>query len=299
MTTLSSSTTYSVAATANLRTTGAELNGWLSTVGLVQTSDTGQVNWATVNLPAANTLIGYEIWRFADSSIYFKLEWTTGGTAGGLIFHLTVGTGSDGAGTITGAATFPRTAVFNVTNSAASTGTPWPTYICRTADFFGIVYKKGGPTANAQTAPAQLAFAIEKMVDASGTPTGDGFVVSHGTAGSSGAALTAIQTKRAIRTASTAAAYASNQSFCAVPANVTTTVVGSDRQVFLHAQPSPRAIFSNFLCTIIDSELPIATTFTATLLGTTSHTYISLGNGLNTGNSSSAATTWSTAMLWE
>jgi hypothetical protein len=39
----------------------------IAAMGLVQTSDTGQINWVTVARPALNTIAGYEIWRFNDA----------------------------------------------------------------------------------------------------------------------------------------------------------------------------------------------------------------------------------------
>jgi hypothetical protein len=276
--------------TAELRVVGTEMNGWLTTVGLVQTADTGQTNWTTVTLPAVNVLVGYEVWRFADSSIYFKLEWYNGNIIGRHpSFWLTVGTGSDGAGTITGTL-YPRTNI-SFPNNAPGGGS-YPTYISRTADFFGMVWKYG---ATGGVNPAALSFAIEKMVDSTGAAAGIGYVVSI-----QGTTPSAVMIKRAIRTASTATVFAASTSFCAVPGNVTASDSGpTERQVYLHAHPSPRAIYSNFLCTVILAELPINTTFSATLVGSTAHTYLSLGNGLSNGNSASGATTWACAMIWE
>lgn len=79
----------------------------LATAGFVQTADTGQINLTTVTHPTvANTVGGYQIWRFADSvqssaPIYFKLEYGVGSSASLAQMWITVGTGSNGSGTLT------------------------------------------------------------------------------------------------------------------------------------------------------------------------------------------------------
>lgn len=75
--------------------------------GLIRTADTGQIDPSTVVRAAINTAAGYEIWRFNDalqatSSIFIKVEYGTGPSASMPGMWITVGTGSDGAGNITG-----------------------------------------------------------------------------------------------------------------------------------------------------------------------------------------------------
>jgi hypothetical protein len=92
---------------ANFRIWGKFFSDSLTSAGIVQTSDTGQINWATVTAPAAiNTKQGYEIRRFADTlqatkPVYIKFSFGSGGAAGRPSVWVTIGTGSDGAGNIT------------------------------------------------------------------------------------------------------------------------------------------------------------------------------------------------------
>lgn len=73
----------------------------------VQTADTGQIDLGVVTLPGTTyTSIGYQIWRMNDSlqatmPCYLRVDYSTGeySTYAHIIF--TVGTGTDGAGTIT------------------------------------------------------------------------------------------------------------------------------------------------------------------------------------------------------
>ena len=94
---------------ANFRTWGSYIAARLGAVGLVQTGDTGQINWTTVLAPTlASTFQGYEIWRFADTlqataPVYIKIEYgssTTSANNPGV--RISFGSGSNGSGTLTG-----------------------------------------------------------------------------------------------------------------------------------------------------------------------------------------------------
>jgi len=97
------------------QTTDAEFRTWvaaiiaqLAAIGLTQTADTGQINTGTVTAPvAANTAQGYTVWRFNDSlqsttPIYFKLEFGSAAATTTPSMWITIGSGSNGSGTITG-----------------------------------------------------------------------------------------------------------------------------------------------------------------------------------------------------
>ena len=92
---------------AEFRALGKMMSDGFAAVGLVKTADTGQINWTTVAKPASNVSAGYEIWRFVDTAqatqpLFFKFEWGIGSGATSPNWWITVGTGSDGAGGITG-----------------------------------------------------------------------------------------------------------------------------------------------------------------------------------------------------
>lgn len=79
----------------------------LTAVGLVQTSDTGQLNPASHARPSTNSYSGYEVWRFADSlqgtlPIILKVEPGIGSAADRPAIRLTVCTSTNGAGTPSG-----------------------------------------------------------------------------------------------------------------------------------------------------------------------------------------------------
>ena len=94
----------------------------LIAAGFVRTSDSGQIDPTTVVRPSTSQVAGYEIWRFNDAAqatkpIFFKFEYGTGTTIARWVFFITIGTGSDGAGNITGIR-IPRIALSQTANSA-------------------------------------------------------------------------------------------------------------------------------------------------------------------------------------
>ncbi len=81
--------------------------GWfatqLETMGWAKQGDSGQIDWSSVAAPgAANTSQGYEIRKGTDN-VYMKIEFGSGYAAYAKSLWFTFGTGTDGAGTITGA----------------------------------------------------------------------------------------------------------------------------------------------------------------------------------------------------
>lgn len=100
---------------ANFRAWGSNVAAMLAAVGLIQTTDTGQINWTTVAVSTGSSgefIQGYEIYRFADTlqatrPVFIKVEYgsTNGGGAtvqGAPCIYVTVGTTTDGAGILGG-----------------------------------------------------------------------------------------------------------------------------------------------------------------------------------------------------
>lgn len=122
------STSHDITTDAAFRAWAQMIHDSLAAVGLIQTADTGQINLATVLTPATSTFAGYEIWRFNDSDqannpIYFKIEYGKGGLASRENWRINVGTGSDGAGTLTNAGGA-------IAGNVAQTVTGTPEYHC-------------------------------------------------------------------------------------------------------------------------------------------------------------------------
>nr|WP_320132008.1 hypothetical protein [uncultured Holophaga sp.] len=149
------------------RTWGKWISDAFATVGLIKTSDSGQVDWSSVAWPTtATTVAGYEIWRFNDSiqsaaPVFIKIEYgsgVNGGSYSGL--WLTVGTGTDGAGTLTGVVS---TRIVLSGDAINTTGLP-SVISGGTNQICGLLWHTGCITV----------FAIERTHNSSGNDTSDG-----------------------------------------------------------------------------------------------------------------------------
>lgn len=163
----------SVTTDAAFRAAAQQWHDALSAVGLVQTSDTGQINLTTVTKPgAANTSAGYEIWRFADTlqatvPVYIKIEYGTGGGATLFGIWITTGASTDGAGTL---GTIKTNRIQMQTTSVGSS-TPWKCWISGSTSRCTLaMYVDSGGTNYASIA------AIERIQDANGADTSLGAV---------------------------------------------------------------------------------------------------------------------------
>lgn len=292
MTTSTWSTVIDHTSDAGFRAWGSELGTKFTGAGLVQTADTGQINWATVTRPGTNTNAGYEIWRFADSTFYIKFFYGTSSPSNAPRIQVQVGTGSDGAGGLTGA-TSTLTTVTRAT-TPASVGTAYASYLCVTNDFFGIAWKASALSA---AGTGFGFFAIDKFCDSTGAATTDGAAIYYGPTSSS---LSAFCSYEPLKTSSPSMSYGVSTAFCLVPALITTSAVGPNNQNFLHSTPTTplvRPVKNVF--SILNSELALSTTFGATTVGATSHNYISLNSQAGRGNSASVSHDVGLAMLWE
>lgn len=282
---------------ATFREWGSEFATKLAAVGLVQTSDTGQINWATVNRAAANNNAGYEIWRFNDavqgtSPIFLRIDYgTAASSANAPNIKITVGTGSNGSGTITGTA---LTASFRVNAGVAQTSdTARQSYMCAVDGFFGFHWKDGSGSDGT--------FFICRTCDSDGVADDVGAMVHWGSGSAGG-----FDGRQALRFIATAAAYTRTTSIDsgALGANwqaPNTTSVGSDIQVMMGWTITPRVQPLFAVCGVRSNELAPGGTFSATLVGTTPRTYLTLPSTAGPFGPISNASTGGLhmAMLWE
>lgn len=160
----------------NFRAWGQNVSSRILTAGLVQTSDTGQIDWGTVAAPgAAQTSAGYEIFRFADAlqattPIFLKLEYGSGSNANNPGLFFTVGSGSDGAGSLTGVTT-GRCNVGTSSNSTSSIN-------CFLSGNTGRLSFALWSHGTGSTTTLALGFGIERTVDANGAQTSEGALIT-------------------------------------------------------------------------------------------------------------------------
>lgn len=296
MTTAAWSTVLDHSSDAAFRAWGSELSTKLAAVGMVQTSDTGQINWSTVVRGAgANTAAGYEIWRLSSSNLYLKIEYGNGTTAGTMpSLWFTNGTGSNGSGTLTGSPS-TRTQVGTTNAAPTSTVTNYQSYLCATANYFGLSWKLGSAT----TANFPRAFyTCMQTVDSTGAPTSVGYLV---------AGRTSSFYTQAVATAAgvVGAQIGSNQFFlpgnAGAPAN---TLDGSGNNQallcwhnILGTVPMTPVLH---LAAVLATDLTIGNTASMTLIGSTAHTYINAGVSIASDASASIpVANLGMAMLWE
>jgi hypothetical protein len=140
----------------------------------VQTADTGQVTISTIaHATIANTYQGYHIYKMADTlqatkPCFLRMEFGASSASNlSPAFKITIGTGTDGAGNITGTLFGPAivTTALNTTTGCNSYGS------ADTNRAQLLLFCQG---------TAHLVFSIERTHDATtGADTGDGFLLTY------------------------------------------------------------------------------------------------------------------------
>lgn len=304
MTTLQTNTVIDHSGDVPFRTWASEVSNSWASVGLVQTSDTGQINLATATRPGTGGTAGYQIWRFDDTlqatqPIFIRVQYGTATAGAGIPrMQVIVGTGTDGAGNL-----INPTALFNITASSSiiSTVTTYLSDFSCSEGFFGMAWKIGSTTLSSF-------FSICRSVDSNGDPDATGFsVYAFGSSGSS-TASEQLRFRRSDNTWNTLSQGTGGSGIgspaCLIPGHSSdATFVGADAQVYLHFGQFPRMMPIVGLVGVKASEFGSDSTFTAAPVGSTVRTYIVLGSTHVGAGSFVAAypntTAYTIAMLWE
>ncbi len=318
MTTASTNTTFDHTTDAGFRAWVNELMTTLiTTLGLTQTADTGQLPFPLTSTvrPGTTTAAGYYILRFNDTlqsttPIFIKVEPGTGSSATQPALWVTVGTGSNGSGTLTGLSA--RSGCCTIT-SALSTVTNYTSRACynATQGVLWIDWKQNGTVANECFA----SFMICRSVDNTGAPTAAaiGFqgagAAANTLSGNSGlpfqwynaatAAWISLTSPPSgwVGTGWVSIPWATNTTF--------PTVVGTAGQVFPCWQYAPTASapgagVMNAMALCNQTEIAIGATVTLTILGSTSLTYISgMGASSSYGAISASIIVYGILRIWQ
>jgi hypothetical protein len=162
---------------ADFRNWGSGLSAQFAAVGLVKTSDTGQIDWSTVLKPSGGAQQrGYEVWRFNDAlqatkPVFIRIDFgssSSGSTLPGL--WVNVGTATNGTGTLTGQVGTSR----QVSSSSATSGV---TYCSGNSSRLTLV-------SNVSSANTLIQVYVERTKTGAGVDTGDGIVRFFGGFGS-------------------------------------------------------------------------------------------------------------------
>lgn len=276
---------------AGFRAWVAEYLSLLTTGGaLVQTADTGQINPTTVSRPGSNTSAGYAIFRFDDSlqataPYFFRFDFGTSGSPTWHRVQLTVGTGTNGAGSITGVI---RTAFDVSAGSAASIATVHPSYACGHAGLLCLGWKIGALVGS--TGLSVLGILRTRAWD--GSQTAEGIVLYWKGASNE------LQQWAHRRVSPTE--FGPSGNVCLVPHGVTNSIQpGGSPQMYRHftALPETRPILE-FL-TVAAAEMSAGAVDTARPVGLTDRTFLCLGRVVAPAAAGATSTSHHLCMLYD
>lgn len=271
MTTATTNTVIAQTTDAEFRTWVAEFIAQLLAVGLTQTSDTGQINTTTVNRAAINTDAGYAVFRFNDTlqgtaPVFIKFFFGSGSAQTVPRLRVQVGTASNGSGTVSGLGSANTD---TLTNNAAlvSTVTPYASYWCYNATYGALTFnwKLGAQGTGLPRATA----VISRSTDSTGATTGDVLITYYYVGGGNWSIGRSVS-----YLTSTIYTSGGNADFLLIHYSVTSSLVSGTPQVYKTYYISPRVRPLLHLTACLDVEISRGTTYTATVVGTTSHTYL-------------------------
>ena len=156
--------------TATLTAVSGGASGTVTVVPSTQANEVHAGSGTTTALaaaPAANNYV-YEIWGMGDalqatSPFYLKIECGTGGTANGPNIFVTLGTGSNGAGTLSGNVS----SRVSIGNNTGNTTTAYACDLSGGTGWFGCILWRNS------TGTMGRIFCVDRSKDASGNDTGD------------------------------------------------------------------------------------------------------------------------------
>jgi hypothetical protein len=275
MTTSTTSLAWSVATAAGVNAWVTSINTLFTTVGLVATSDTGQVaNTGAVGALSGNGTRGYQVFKFPDTlqatqPIFIRADFNANSSAFPYV-KLTVGSSTNGAGTI---GTPQVTTLLSAITSTYLT--PLNSYACYNDGTFACVLgafvntDDGSINNNAITA-----MVIDRARSSTGTALVDGYLVEYPDN------ITSTVHYRSIYGSSSPAV--NNFAIPSLIPSITATgsAAGTNVNVFRHYMMTPGVTPSLGCLSYFNSEFGALTPFTATVLGS-SHTYLPMGLSMN------------------
>lgn len=253
------------------QTTDAEFRAWITgfdalmtgPMGLVNTSDTGQISMATVAKPAtANTMQGYRVYKTNDGlvDLFIKIEFGCAASITAPAIYVTVATGTDGAGGMTG--------VVGTRLQATSAGAPAAGPRSRFANGKAGLWWTMFHGTNSSI--CVLGFFLARTPSATGVPTSEGWVIYTASAG--------VQTAQSVRISPTPNILTNTTNMYALLPYATTDGMDGDRpMVFGHqvvvtgVRTMPNAV--SYFPTTISEGVP----FTIPVNGV-ARTFMPLGN---------------------
>jgi hypothetical protein len=162
------------------------LHAAILAAGMVQTADTGQLDMtvAPTYNTSSSTTYGYTIYRFNDAAqatlpIYFKITWMNPGVSppNFFIFQITIGTGSDGAGTITGIQQTNRSFMNSVASSNPTQDAQlYTAAVAGDGSCLTLLYGFDHPSASNANASPAATLIIDRLRNADGSVKTTGYM---------------------------------------------------------------------------------------------------------------------------
>jgi hypothetical protein len=159
---------------AEFQNWGKQISDAIANCGIIKESDANvgtQIDWSTVAAPsAAHQSRGYEIYKFNDAiqattPVYFKLEYGSGATAPVPALWLTVGSGANTSGNVTGNTTTRQ----QITSATATSNVS--SYYSGANGRFVMSFAAGG------TVSQHMMIALERILDGNGAATSAGLAI--------------------------------------------------------------------------------------------------------------------------
>lgn len=140
---------------------------------LTRVPQSGDIDFATVIVPATSQFAGSEVYRFSDplqatAPIFIKIEYGTGNGATASALRVTVGKSADGSGNL-GGVLLAQTAVINFSGASSALSN---CYVSGGNSWFALSLDPIAPLATTGGL-----FYIERSVNNGGVPTGDALLV--------------------------------------------------------------------------------------------------------------------------
>lgn len=294
MTTATYSTAWKHTASADFQAWGSALSAAMQSCGLSQTTDTGQINWSTVAIPTVIlTSGGYEIYKFTDAlqataPIFIKIEYGSGETLITPMIWITVGTGTNGAGALTGVTT-TRTSTSMLVNSNTaliSNTLPYATYICFDGSYLGVLHKYNSIASGSVsgTFPGAFFMVGRKTNPATGAYVAGGITcVTFPASPSSTNICTPLV--QSLNTATATLYSIATGTWAMIPFSLTATAISgtSNYQIFPCYGVDNTAIPLIWCAYGLVAETTVGSTVSATLQGSTPMAYLMTGNASTAG----------------
>lgn len=232
---------------AGFRAWGSEFSSLLASVGLVKASDTGQINWTTVLKPTeSNGVAGFEIWKFNDSlsataPIFIKIEYGNVSSIARPGLYITVGSGSDGSGVITGVVISERISC-SLPSSGGFASLAKPRFFCHTEGSLLAVFHE-----NTVNFFSGVGFFITRSCDNTGSLTSEAAAIYPCNGSANTSAGSSI-----VRFSGTVLPL--NAFPVIVPNGMSSSAAGVDKQVFPHFASVPRVTMLPSILTVFIND---------------------------------------------